>query len=131
MMAVLKKTFTQEYAKFDGRVSKQDFWNWTVAMVAVNAVINILVKILADVPLIGGVAYALSAIVGLGVLCPSIGISIRRCHDLNLSGKFVLWNLVCCIGGIYFLYTMWGEGNTEANQYGPVPEDTPAENPVA
>lgn len=119
-MAVLKKTFTQEYAKFDGRVSKQDFWNWTLAVTVVICSLSVLGQV------IGAFNY-LVGLVGLATLIPNIGMGIRRCHDLDKAGTFVLVNLICCIGTIFFLYNMWGEGNPADNQYGPVPEDTPAE----
>jgi uncharacterized membrane protein YhaH (DUF805 family) len=62
------------------------------------------------------VAYALA------VLVPGIAVSIRRLHDTNKSGWWILINLVPLVGGIIFLVLMCIEGDPGPNLYGPSPK---------
>ena len=120
MKAVIMTTFKQNYLKFDGRVSKNDFWNFLVGMLIVGTVVGIVANIL------GKFGMVINAIYGLAILLPNIGIGIRRMHDTDKSGMYLLINLVPCIGTILYLMQAWKDGNPAENQYGPVPEDTTA-----
>ena len=49
----------------------------------------------------------------------TICISIRRLHDLNRSGWFVLLVLIPVIGMLFMLYLYFAKGDKTTNQYGP------------
>lgn len=63
----------------------------------------------------------LSGIYNLAVLLPSLGLSVRRLHDLNKSGWFLLLGLIPLVGGIILLVWACQKGTAGANNYGDEP----------
>ena len=71
--------------------------------------------------LVGGPGL-LGAILGLGLLVPSIAVTIRRLHDTGRSGWWCLIGLVPVVGGIVLLVFMCLDSTPGANAYGPNPK---------
>ena len=86
----------KNYAKFDGRARRREYWMFTLVNAAVYVVLNILATQVSMY--IGYLAIAYM----LGILVPSIAVAIRRMHDIGKSGWWVLIALVPLIGGIWF-----------------------------
>jgi len=114
---VLKK-----YAVFSGRARRKEYWMFVLFNVIISIILSIIDRIL-------GLDYAnnsnsgvLSSIYSLAVLIPSIAVGVRRMHDTNRSGWWVLINLIPCIGWIWFIVLAAQEGNAGDNQYGPDPK---------
>ncbi len=63
------------------------------------------------------------AIYGLAVLLPSLGVSIRRLHDVGKSGWFLLIALIPLIGAIWLLVLFCTDSQAGVNKYGPNPKD--------
>ncbi len=118
MKAVVVTAFKKNFFMFDGRVSKNDFWNYFIAMFVIGLVIGGVLSVL------GRAGQIISSLYSLAVLFPTLGMCIRRMHDTDKSGWYYLVNLIPCIGWILFLMQAWKDGNPAENEYGPVPEDT-------
>ena len=69
------------------------------------------------------IIFALIGLYSLFVLIPSIAVQVRRFHDQDKSGWFVLINFVPYIGGIIVLVFMLLEGTRGPNKYGPDPKE--------
>ena len=63
-------------------------------------------------------AQLLTAILALGLLIPSIAVGVRRLHDLDKSGWWLLLGLIPIVG-LILLYWFCQPGTPGANQYGP------------
>jgi len=98
------------YVKFDGRVSRREYWMFALFSTLIGIVLNIIFVILPPLALLG-LAYSLA------LLLPSIGLVIRRLHDINLSGWFLLIALIPFIGGIALLLLLVLPGDAEANKF--------------
>ena len=61
-------------------------------------------------------------LVGLAIIIPAIAVQVRRFHDQDKSGWFVLLNFVPYVGGIIVLVFMCLEGTKGENRYGPDPK---------
>jgi uncharacterized membrane protein YhaH (DUF805 family) len=72
------------YFNANGRARRAEYWWWTVAVVCVSFVTGMI-----DGVAFGGESQPLSALVGLGLLAPGVCVTIRRFHDVGLSGWFV------------------------------------------
>lgn len=118
MKAVIVTAFKKNFAKFDGRVSKNDFWNFLVGMMIIGAIVGGIFGAM------GTVGRIIVSIYSLAILVPSLGMYIRRVHDTDKAGTYVLISLIPCIGIILLLMQCWKEGNPAENEFGPVPEDT-------
>jgi uncharacterized membrane protein YhaH (DUF805 family) len=64
----------------------------------------------------------LSAIYGLVVLIPALALSVRRLHDTNRSGWWLLVLFIPIVGIFVFLYFMIQDSTPGANRYGPNPK---------
>lgn len=69
-----------------------------------------------------GISGVLSGVYGLAVLIPGIAVSIRRLHDTNRSGWWLLISLVPVIGTIVLIIFMVQDSQPDTNQYGPNPK---------
>ena len=73
----------------------------------------------------GPVTWLIFAVMGLYsliVLIPSIAVQVRRFHDQDKSGWFVLLNFIPYVGGLIVLVFMFLEGTKGENRYGPDPK---------
>ncbi len=121
-------TFTQavasgfrRYFDFRTRSSRSEYWWWYLFGLLVGIATAIL-----DVILFGG-AEILNSISSLALLIPGLAVGVRRLHDLNRSGWWLLIGLT--VIGILFplLYWFVQPGTRGTNQYGPDPLLSPAE----
>lgn len=67
----------------------------------------------------------LAAIYVIAVFLPSLAVAIRRLHDTDRSGWWVLISLVPLIGGIWLLILMVLDGTPGGNRFGPDPKQSP------
>ena len=99
------------YAKFDGRASRPAFWWWLLFGVLVAIAANILDAIIGTV--------ILSIVVALGLLLPNLSVSIRRLHDTDRTGWWILLGLIPIIGFIVLLVFYLQKSDPGENSYGP------------
>ena len=59
----------------------------------------------------------------LAILVPSIAVQVRRFHDRDMSGWFVLLNFIPYVGGLIVFVFMLLEGTRGPNRFGPDPKD--------
>lgn len=105
-------TVTKKYFCFTGRTGRKAFWTFLLVNYVVNFVLG----------LIPGIGAILAGLWSLALLCPTLGITARRLHDVGKSGWLQLIALIPVIGGLIVLFFCLPEGNKEENQYGPVNE---------
>lgn len=63
----------------------------------------------------------INVIVSLALFLPSLGLGVRRLHDINRSGWWLLLGLLPVIGTIILIVWFCKESQMTDNQYGPVP----------
>ena len=78
--------------------------------VIVAVVLNIIEGILGLSGTVGGSNGPLTALFGLAILIPSIAVGIRRLHDTDRSGWWLLIALVPIIGAIVLIFFFVTEG---------------------
>lgn len=101
------------YATFDGRASRPAFWWWVLFVLLVDIAAN-LIDFAIGAPIF-------SAIAGLGLLLPNISVSIRRLHDTNRTGWWILIGLIPLIGWIVLLVFYLQQGDAGENRFEPPP----------
>jgi uncharacterized membrane protein YhaH (DUF805 family) len=112
-----------KYTNFSDRASRSEFWLFTLFINIVSAMLGFL-----D-PLIAGESFwdydeiyaPLSTIFSLAIFIPFISVSVRRLHDVNRSGWWLLIELT--IIGLLFpiLYWFCKKGDEGENRFGPKP----------
>ena len=111
----------QRYAEFDGRSRRKEYWMFVLFHFLVSVALNIAGFAIDMVAAIGA-TMILPTLYYLATLLPAIGVTIRRLHDTNRSGWWLLIALVPFIGGIILLILCALEGDHGENQYGPNPK---------
>ena len=133
------KTCLSKYACLQGRASRGEFWCFAVFTYFMSAFALFLDSAFLSYLYYDGDVYyydglsLLGAVLQCGVLAPLITASIRRLHDSNRSGW---WLLLLPTGvGIIPLVLLWMRPSDGGdNDYGAEPcdgEDTLEENPVS
>lgn len=103
----------KNYAVFSGRARRKEYWYFFLINTAISIVLGVV-----------GIGL-LSGIYTLAVLLPSIAVGVRRLHDTDRSGWWLLIALIPIIGVIVLLVFAVQDSKAEANQYGMNPkEDT-------
>jgi uncharacterized membrane protein YhaH (DUF805 family) len=117
--------FWKKYVSFSGRASRSEYWWWFLWAFLITFVLGVVVGVIAGAT--GDYSTSASSgangmgasaqtsspaaiILGiwyLAIILPSIAIQIRRLHDVNLRGWFILLNLVPFLGPIaVFIMTL-------------------------
>ena len=117
------RTVLSKYATFSGRASRAEFWWWILAVFLLMLLVGLIDgAILA--PLMGFGAFAddagrpLSLLASLGVLLPGLAVSVRRLHDIDRTGWWLLLGLVPVIGFFVLLYFYVQKGDAGLNRFG-------------
>lgn len=123
----------KKYAVFSGRASRKEYWTFTL----INAAIYIAILIVSAVADSGDPSRPnpLSLLLQLvyfvfwaGTLIPGLAVAVRRLHDTDRSGW---WLIPCMICGIILLVFGLQEGDHGPNQYGADPYDDGSYSPYS
>ena len=74
------------FFQFDGRVSRAKFWIAALIFAAINVVLAILGYVMDQ----SVVFQALNSMLGIVILISSIAVGVKRLHDRNKSGWYLL-----------------------------------------
>ena len=106
-----------KYATFSGRARRKEFWLFYLAWL-------ILVVIAAGIDLVIGSPFTEMGFVGIvnvAFICPSLAVSVRRLHDTNRRGWWLLMYLIPVIGWIWLIVLFCFKGMEGENGFGPDP----------
>jgi uncharacterized membrane protein YhaH (DUF805 family) len=106
----------KQYADFSGRARRKEYWMFFLF----NFIFAIAAMIL-DLAL-GGYEI-LNLLYLLGVFLPNFAVTVRRLHDVDKSGWWILITLVPLIGSIWLLVLVATDGSVGDNQYGKNPKE--------
>jgi uncharacterized membrane protein YhaH (DUF805 family) len=79
----------QKYADFSGRAPRAEYWWYTLAIIIVALVLSIVEGIVGISRMVGPYG-PLSALLMLATIVPSLAVGVRRLHDTNRSGWWML-----------------------------------------
>ena len=115
LKAVFLHVVKDNYCNFEGRASRYEYW-WFV-------LINFIIDCAASV-LDSWIGLAIcSGIVSLALLLPGLGLAVRRLHDINRSGWWILLVAIPVLGWIVLLVWAAQKSDESANDFGEVPTD--------
>ena len=118
--------FFDQVFKTDGRLNRLRYLKYQVLFTLFSAVIGFVLGFVGG--FLSGNPESLLVTVPTGIwsLVVSVGgimLSIRRLHDLDKSGWFLLLGLVPLVNVIFMLYLWLAPGTVGANRYGADPLD--------
>ncbi len=112
----------KRYADFQGRSRRSEYWYFFLFVFLVSMVLNILAGMTGTDGQPNSMFSILGLIFGLATLIPSLAVGVRRLHDVNKSGWFILWGLIPLIGFIILIIQYVKEGDSGPNRFGPDPK---------
>ncbi len=113
---VLKK-----YAVFSGRARRKEYWMFMLFNFLIGVVLSFIDGATGSLDAESGMGL-LGGIYSLAVLLPALAVTVRRLHDTNRTGWWVLIGLIPVVGFIVLLVFLVSAGKPEANQYGANPK---------
>lgn len=134
-----KRVLMEHYFDFHGRAGRAEFWNYIAIFLGVTALAEVLVYLTP----IAALRMTLT-VWSLGCFLPTVGVAIRRLHDLNHSGWWLVaplipaflllllffwfWPVTLLLAtamlaaAAYLLYLCLQPGMSEDNRFGPAPK---------
>jgi uncharacterized membrane protein YhaH (DUF805 family) len=118
----------KRYADFSGRSRRMEYWMWVVFQFLIGVAFWVLMMVVGGVAMMGAanaspnalfaaggsvlIIMALWSLVGLAMLIPGIAVAVRRLHDTNRSGWWLLAPLgAYCITWIGLAMAMSGSSS--------------------
>ena len=105
---------------FEGRINRLSFWVGTILLV----IVNVVVLSLFDAVLGDDVSFVVSIVVAIALLYPSLAVHVKRWHDRDKSGWWVLVGFIPIVGLIWVIIACGIRTGTPGdNRFGPKPAD--------
>jgi uncharacterized membrane protein YhaH (DUF805 family) len=118
----------RNYANSHGRASRSEYWYWTLF-----ALLIALVSLITDTLAFPNLEWEpVGVITSVLLFLPGLAVSIRRLHDIDRSGYWVLIAMTG-IGILLLIYWACVKGTTGNNDFGPDPlvGSDESSNPIA
>lgn len=115
-----KKVLTKNYANFDGRARRAEYWNY----VLFNFIFTLSVFVISIIFIFFGgfLLWPLMWLYGIATIIPGLAVVIRRLHDTGKSGWYILFAFIPLVGGIILIVFLATEGDRGPNEYGSDPK---------
>ena len=115
------EALTKKYATFAGRARRSEYWYfvlfYVLAIVAL-AIVDGFAGTFSEEAEIG----LFSGLFVLATFVPSLAVMVRRLHDTDRSGWWVLINFIPLIGAIVLIVFTVLDSQPGANRFGPNPK---------
>lgn len=95
-----------KYFDFKGRANRPEYW-WFVLLIYMVLILNLLVQL-----------ETVAGVVVLATFVPHLAVTVRRLHDSNRSGWYLLIALAPLVGIIMVTAWLVTEGDRGPNSYG-------------
>jgi uncharacterized membrane protein YhaH (DUF805 family) len=111
-------TCFRKYVDAKGRASRSEFWYFQLFLFILQTVASLIDSNVLGTEL--GQTGTVATIASLGTFLPALCVSIRRLHDVERSGWWMLISLTC-IGIIPLIFWEASKGVSGPNEHGPDP----------
>lgn len=126
---------TSNYATFRGRARRKEYWGfvlfWTLALIAISFAGILIDALLGNFDPYGDGPIAVIVLVGLALLVgllPGVAVTVRRFHDVGMSGWFYLLFFALSfitVGGLIIFVVTLIPSQKRDNKWGPMPDGVP------
>ena len=109
----------KKFADFSGRASRKEYWSFVGFFIFLSAILGFIDGFTGNFDEASGFGL-MSGIFILGSLLPSISVGVRRLHDINKSGWWMLLSLIP-FANIWILILFLFKGDLGNNRFGQSP----------
>ena len=117
----------KNYATFSGRARRKEYWMFFLISALISIVLTLL-DILLGTYSVEYEAGLFSGLYSLLILIPSIAVVVRRLHDTNRSGWWILISLIPLVGVLVLLVFMCLDSQPGKNRFGVNPKEDASQN---
>ena len=110
----------KKYADFSGRAPRAEYWWFNLLLIISYVVATILDSMFGLTGWVGSHGVIM-VVFALAMLVPSLAAAVRRLHDTDRSGWWVLIALIPLVGAIALLVLLALEGTKDHNRFEPDP----------
>jgi len=104
----------KNYVGFEGRACRSEYWFWVLFVFVVSLATAILDQVLFS----DSAVSILNTLFGLAVFLPGLAVAIRRLHDIDKSGWWILLGLIPIVGWIILIVWAVQKGDGASNRFG-------------
>lgn len=115
-LAALKK-----YATFTGRARRREYWYFQLFNLLAIMVLSVVDRFTGTLDKETGIGFLSGAYV-LAIFLPAIAVQVRRLHDTDRSGWWILIGFVPVIGNLVLLVFSVLDSQPGSNRFGPNPK---------
>mgnify|MGYP001187090921 FL=1 len=110
----------KNYAKFDGRAGRPEYWFYDLFSTLIFFILQFLSIMLGLQYSMNDLitVYPLASVWQVVTFIPSMAVGVRRMHDINRSGFWLLFLLLPLIGWLLIMIFAVLKGNDDDNDYG-------------
>ena len=101
------------YVNFSGRAARSEYWFWVLFTIIAEIVTGI-VDVLLGITLV-------TTLFVLVTLLPGVAVAVRRLHDLDRTGWWLLLVFIPLVGAIVLIVWFCTIGTRGYNRFGPDP----------
>ena len=105
-------------ANFHGRACRSEFW-WFQLFLLLGGIVAALLDLFANTNLLGG--SPLATLFWLATIIPDLAVTVRRLHDTDSSGWWILLGLIPLIGMVVLIVWWCQKGSRGYNRFGADP----------
>jgi uncharacterized membrane protein YhaH (DUF805 family) len=111
-------TCFRKYAVFSGRASRSEYWFWVLFQILL-----MIVLVIVDAFTFRGAMNVFSTLAMLFLFLPGLAVAVRRLHDIDMSGWWVLISFIPLVG-LLTLFWLCQRGTEGPNRFGMGPAQT-------
>lgn len=110
------------YADFDGRASRQEFWMFNLFYLLFVIAISLLIIPFGNSETGLNIIFGIIVVYSLGLAIPIWAVTVRRLHDIGLSGWWSLLSFISYLGTVVLLIMCCMDNKPGSNKYGNNPK---------
>src|SRR6187402_265489 len=113
MIEWYKKVVFGNYANFNGRARRSEYWYFVLMNMIISTVTMLIDKVL-------DVKFGVNLLYNIAVFIPTLSVSVRRLHDIGKSGWVLLISyivVIICGLGLVFVVVMAQQRNSFDNWF--------------
>jgi uncharacterized membrane protein YhaH (DUF805 family) len=92
----------KRYVDFNGRARRTEYWLWFLFQIIASLVFSVLKSVIGDT------AEVLNGIFSLAILLPSLAVGVRRFHDINRTGWWIVFPGVVLLVAMVVFFSVSG-----------------------
>lgn len=113
------------YAEFAGRSSRREYWMFQLLLALCFLVLHgmvMLARAMANATVVAVVELLVGLLI-IGTLVPYLSVTVRRLHDFDRSGWYVMVTLIPILGPLMLFLSVLAGGDAQPNRFGDVPKE--------